>query len=396
MAESEESLEKQAEGLASEFVSSLGLTDIILGSLFLYGRYAYAPLTSRELPTTGHAIVDVALLTCAAALVGKTLTLMVAFLMGGIEALLERLFKTELTAALARAQPTLGSPEIVKRPLQSAAALARAESAVVSKHLQRIENQAILSYGASFLAIAFAIQAQGVAAVLIASWVLWLVALGLIVLGFLQQADYFAQAIEFLKTIDSRPQVRECARDCREGDMADTIAFTVDTNETVNTNDAARFLLALNALHVAAMLTDPNQHGSLEASLNDVQLPSLEHVDSEIYDHDLFAALAAINSVLPEQAAGSLELTKLRTGSLSGIVREIFGHVFGRLSKLAAALPNLRPHGTSAAFESVVRNMENDAPNATLFRKTAFIAGANARVALAKMGATALTVPSKS
>ena len=70
-----ESVAQDVRGLAEGFVRILGLGDIIFGALALYwGRLAF-PCIGRRLPGTGYEFVDVALLACAAALVGKVVAL---------------------------------------------------------------------------------------------------------------------------------------------------------------------------------------------------------------------------------------------------------------------------------------------------------------------------------
>ncbi|HEX6536755.1 MAG TPA: hypothetical protein VF041_19365 [Gemmatimonadaceae bacterium] len=74
---------KDAKGVVEEFVGVLVLVDIVLGALALYWARLAFPDAGRELPGTGYPFVDVALLACAAAIVGK----MVSLVAGGVAAL---------------------------------------------------------------------------------------------------------------------------------------------------------------------------------------------------------------------------------------------------------------------------------------------------------------------
>jgi hypothetical protein len=382
MPEKDGSIEKQAEGVASEFLSSLGLTDIILGSLFLYGRYAAAPFTEKELPSSGHAVVDVALLLCAAALTGKVITLGVALVMAGMEAVLERsFFRDELRIALLQAKPDRSLEDAVRRPLQSAVALARLTHQPTARLLDRIENQAIIAYGAALLAMFFAAASSPVVSSVVPPWTLVVTAVVFAALGFFQQADYFIQSIEFLKTL---------APTDGSTPMANSMTITVQTKGKISVNDAARFLLALNALHIAAALTDDQRGDELAEALRKTDLPHLDAVDTDADDEVIFRALASVNSATPENVVGALEIVKLQSGSLSSAVREILGAIFGRLKALSVSLASLRPQHDAADFEKAVVNLENEAADPVVFRRVAFIAGANARAALAKMEATAV------
>ncbi|HEX7941947.1 MAG TPA: hypothetical protein VF488_09065, partial [Gemmatimonadaceae bacterium] len=67
---------KDARGVVEEFVGVLVLVDIVLGGLTLYWARLAIPDAARQLPGTGYQVVDVALLACAAAIVGKLVSLL--------------------------------------------------------------------------------------------------------------------------------------------------------------------------------------------------------------------------------------------------------------------------------------------------------------------------------
>ena len=72
----------EAKGVPERFVQSLGLVELILGGVALYGLGLwYGAETARLFPRTGVSFVDVGLLAFAAALLGKLLCLFVAVAM---------------------------------------------------------------------------------------------------------------------------------------------------------------------------------------------------------------------------------------------------------------------------------------------------------------------------
>ena len=66
----------EAKGLADSFVGVLGLVDVIFGGLTLYWVRLSFPPTVDAFPATGHDFVDVALLACAAGIIGRIVSLL--------------------------------------------------------------------------------------------------------------------------------------------------------------------------------------------------------------------------------------------------------------------------------------------------------------------------------
>lgn len=65
----------EAKGLAEQFVQTLGLVDLIIGALTLYWvRLWFGSRVTEVLPSSGFTWVDVALLGCAAAFIGKVIS----------------------------------------------------------------------------------------------------------------------------------------------------------------------------------------------------------------------------------------------------------------------------------------------------------------------------------
>src|SRR3954467_5136249 len=74
--------DREGETLGKSVLGILGLSDIIVGGLFLYAAFQFERPTQSIFHTTGFAFVDIVLLGCASALVGKVILLFVAVLMG--------------------------------------------------------------------------------------------------------------------------------------------------------------------------------------------------------------------------------------------------------------------------------------------------------------------------
>lgn len=81
MAESKGSdLKDEAKGLTKDLLSSLGLLEIVLGAVFLYGAWCgFSKSVSAMFPSTGIQVVDIGLLAVAAAYAGKAIDLVAHF-----------------------------------------------------------------------------------------------------------------------------------------------------------------------------------------------------------------------------------------------------------------------------------------------------------------------------
>jgi hypothetical protein len=70
---------KDAEELPKTLASTLGLVDLALGSVGLYAmRITYATSVTQHFPSTNNQTLDIVLIACAAAALGKLITLLVA------------------------------------------------------------------------------------------------------------------------------------------------------------------------------------------------------------------------------------------------------------------------------------------------------------------------------
>lgn len=82
MAEHDRDLTEQAKQVTTDFVNMLGLQELIFGGIFLYLFWLRNPsAVALQFPSTGASYLDVPLLACAAAFVGKLLSFVIAVVM---------------------------------------------------------------------------------------------------------------------------------------------------------------------------------------------------------------------------------------------------------------------------------------------------------------------------
>ena len=76
-AEKPEDAATEAKGMAEKFVQTLGLLDLIIGGLALYWvRLWFGTGVTRLLESTGYPWLNIALLACGAAFVGKIISML--------------------------------------------------------------------------------------------------------------------------------------------------------------------------------------------------------------------------------------------------------------------------------------------------------------------------------
>ena len=189
--EKQEGIEKQAEGLANSFVGILGLTEIVIGGLALYPIFLQLGVaTTRTFPTTGYPVIDVALLACAASLVGRIIGLVIAIGMAVLNRLLRKTrWVTRLGAAITDYERRTKRPANTElQRIEYGAALITTDSPSRQAQLERTRTTAILSYAASIIAWPYANtlapQFPGLACT-----IRWSAA-ALLLIGALQQLDY--------------------------------------------------------------------------------------------------------------------------------------------------------------------------------------------------------------
>lgn len=219
----------EAKGVSERFVQSLGLVELILGGVGLYwlGLW-YRGEAARLFPTTGLSFVDVGLLAFAAALLGKLLCLLVAFVMALVRLAFRKRrwrYYVQLERAVCSYLGAAGPGDLPAR-LGQANTEAEIKIDLVElgsyyvvladpsqrAHFELIRTRAIVAYSAALLAapyLAYLVR-EG------APWTMLLVgaagALTFLLLGFVEQLDY-------LKSLAERLVALRTARE-REGGSA--------------------------------------------------------------------------------------------------------------------------------------------------------------------------------
>jgi hypothetical protein len=208
MPEANESLEKASEGLVSAFVSSLGLIDIVLGGLALYLHFLSTGSRARAgFPSTGHEVVDVGLLLCAAALTGKVLSLAANCIRAIVGVILQTFLAKEFAAALkSYSTRTKRDAPREKRIADVALMIIRTDSPSIWKSLDDIRNNSITAYGVGFLLFIYARTLSCAAGSSPSALTFWLFSALLVFLGFLHQWDGAVDVITFLNVGHQFPE----------------------------------------------------------------------------------------------------------------------------------------------------------------------------------------------
>jgi hypothetical protein len=204
--ESSSDVAEAAKGLATSFVATLGLLDIILGGLALY---CYRLLSGRQIesrfPSTGFASVDVALLACGAALAGKLIYLLVSgFIMGAVEWLWSHTNQKRLADAVAAYCRTTkrNTAAVTVAPMDLAVAYLAFDVPPLAQSLDQIRTAAHFAYGASILCAPFYYYMRDQ----LGAW--WFVGGGALFffLGLLQQLDYYENVVASLLAARVTPE----------------------------------------------------------------------------------------------------------------------------------------------------------------------------------------------
>jgi hypothetical protein len=220
--ESSPSIAGEAKSLASSFVATVGLLDIILGGLALYSaRLLYGVRIESQFPSTGFVFVDIALLACGAALFGKLIFLLVSgLIMGIVEWRWSSLANEKrLNDALATYRLTTkrNTPDSKVAPMDLAIAYLASDSPGREKSLEQIRTAAHFAYGAAVLCIPFFYYLRQT---LGSHWLLEtaLTSVAFLNLGILQQFDYFENVIASLSAVKMKEQKEKKEIDKSDGD----------------------------------------------------------------------------------------------------------------------------------------------------------------------------------
>jgi|1186.fasta_scaffold40404_2 hypothetical protein len=178
-------------GVAKEFLGLVGLLDVVFGVLLLYGIWLFSPEGLQRLfPSTQSDVVDIALLACAAALVGKLVVLAVAFLLALFRIIDRKYIGENIKAAVdnyAAAVNCSIPPEA--DTMDAAEQLLAVNAPRQHTEVMRIRSSAMLAYGGGLIAIPYMVQfyraGSGTLAILCGT-----AALVSLALGVLYQSDY--------------------------------------------------------------------------------------------------------------------------------------------------------------------------------------------------------------
>jgi hypothetical protein len=201
----EQAVAESAEGLLSIFLATIGLQDLILGTITVYcARLIYGPSALVLFPSTGIEIADIALLASVAALIGKIVTLGVALIMAILNVIVKTsgwlAYEKELRNAMTKYCKVTkrATPTPTDNILELAPSYLAIDTPKLADAIQRIRTEAIFSYGAGFLAIAYAIYfrrngARGIATAMEVCTISFLL------LGVIQQLNYIKSTTAALR-----------------------------------------------------------------------------------------------------------------------------------------------------------------------------------------------------
>ena len=208
-----------AKEVVKDFVQTLGLLDIILGGLALYWvRLSLAGSSAHLFPSTNHEILDIALLICAASVLGKAVWLAVASLTALFWMILSVLdvfgyrsrLENVLDIAVAKSSHLSISPEDYRKKPQKirteelAASLVTADDASNKQAVERLHTNITFSYSLMLLLILYSAHFSHPGTLVLAGWLKCGVGLFLI-LGILYQFD-LARTLGTFLMVQGQPQ----------------------------------------------------------------------------------------------------------------------------------------------------------------------------------------------
>jgi hypothetical protein len=140
---------QEAKGVAAQFLGTVGLVDVVLGVLMLYGLGTVDPEGARAFRSTGSVLTDQVLMLCAAALTGKVVYL-IASLMAAIFPVMPR-YKKELSRRVKIYEdrhPIQGEdPEGESRLEDRALAHLHQEKSAAAEACVRVRDAALFAFG---------------------------------------------------------------------------------------------------------------------------------------------------------------------------------------------------------------------------------------------------------
>lgn len=199
----EKGAKSETKAVADQFLGTLGLVDIVLGSLVIYwARVRMGDELVRKFPSTGIETADFLLMLTTAALAGKMIEL-VALVQVAVIRTIAMIFE-RYRAPVAKALGT--------RSAISGSELDLAEAYILfhkpnhHRELQQIRTQAILALGAALVSVAFAYhfwtQTAALGGFILAAAFIFFM------LGVLQSLDFVGQLGRIAELIASAPMAQ--------------------------------------------------------------------------------------------------------------------------------------------------------------------------------------------
>jgi hypothetical protein len=201
----EDKKDGEGESLAKSVLGILGLSDIIVGGLFLYAAFHFEQPTQAVFHTTGFTFVDVVLLACAAALIGKIILLFVAVLMGIARAIHRKSRGANLRKALEEYAQTAGGKKRAGEadPFEFASCIIALDNAGQAASIEKIHTMSIFAYASGLDAFFYTVRLWSKDSAL-SLWV-GLVGALLLLLGYLLQVDHTDSIINAFFALRERP-----------------------------------------------------------------------------------------------------------------------------------------------------------------------------------------------
>jgi hypothetical protein len=204
--ENDRDLTEQAKQVTTDFVNMLGLQELIFGGISLYLFWLRNPsAAASQFPSTGASYLDVPLLACAAAFVGKLLSFVIAVVMAIVaKSFRHRWAYCDLDIELIEYRKKLGNAKALDAHDHTDLALAYVVRAWPERqaYFERIKAKSSFAYGCVILAV-LAIWSTKVGS----DFRGWFIAAasGFLVLGILQQFDYVRDLQRNLISIRETP-----------------------------------------------------------------------------------------------------------------------------------------------------------------------------------------------
>jgi hypothetical protein len=220
-AEKPEDAATEAKGMADKFVQTLGLLDLIIGGLALYWvRLWFGYSMTRLLESTGYPWLDIALLACGAAFVGKIIS-MAGELVAAFTDSLRKPEKSHLKRLLDAVTLYHGQIKDTSN-IQSADEIDLARTYLVNANpklrpdLDRIHDAITLAYSLTLVSALFAVyffsrrgepNSDGTPTTL--GIVMSVLAVGFLVFGWLNQSDYLDTLTDNLNIAAAKLKVEQ-------------------------------------------------------------------------------------------------------------------------------------------------------------------------------------------